>query len=440
MKPPQVSLQIPDKLLPLLEPHRFKIMHGGRGGAKSHTVAQVLAAKGLQGSTRILCAREIQKSIEKSSFQVIKDYIERLGIGEYYRLTRTHIEARTTKTVFDFTGLQDHTADSIKSFEGVDITWVEEAHKVSPHSWNILIPTVLRQPGAELWATFNPDQKADYVYDRWVAHDDPDAWVCEINWRDNPWFPKALDDERRRMQALNDDLYRHIWEGECRSAAGILFKRDWFRFYDSAPTNLSTYLASDYAVTPPDDSNPAPDWTEHGVFGLDERGEIWILDWWSGQTAPEEWIEAALSLVKRYRPGIWFDESGVIRRAVDASINRRMRERNAWVSRQGLPSASSKAARALGFAARASAGVVHLPKTEWAERLVNQLCAFTGEDGRVDDMVDVCSLIARGLDMMGDAMPLPKDERPPPPFSERWFDERERLAGRTQIDKTRAYR
>lgn len=440
MKRPELPLQIPEKLLPILEPHRFKIMYGGRGGAKSHTVAQVLAALGTQKSYRILCAREIQRSLEKSSMQVIRDYITRLDIGAYYKVTKSGIEGTANDTAFEFSGLQDHTADSIKSYEAVDITWVEEAHKVSARSWNILIPTVLRQPGAEIWATFNPDQKDDYVYDRWVVHEDSDAWVAKVGWRDNPWFPEALNDERLRMQALNDDLYRHIWEGECRSAAGLIFKRDWFRYYDTKPANLSTYMASDYAVTPPDDSNPAPDWTEHGVFGLDERGEIWILDWWSGQTAPEEWIEAALTLIRTYRPGIWFDESGGIRRAVDASINRRMRERNAWVARQGITSATGKAARALGFAARASAGVVHLPKCQWSERLVNQLCAFTGEDGRVDDMVDVCSLIARGLDMMGDAMPIPKQTQPPPPFSERWFDEREAMGRRNQIDRQRAYR
>lgn len=432
---PQVPIQIPAKLLPLLQPRRFKIMRGGRGGGKSHTVAQVLLALGLQRRMRILCVREVQKSLAESSMQVLRDYIARLGLGEYYTVLKTEIRG-CNGTTFGFSGLQDHTADSIKSWEGADIVWVEEAHSVTAHSWNILIPTI-RKPGSEIWATYNPVQLDDYVHDRFVVHADPDAWVAEINWRDNPWFGVEMDTERRKLQALNDDLYRHVWEGECRSLSGLMFKRHMFKFYDALPDELSPYMASDYAVT--DDGG---DWTEHGVGALDARGDLYLLDWWSGQTAPEAWIDAAVQLVRRHKPLMWFEERGVILRAVDAAIAKRLRERDVWIAREPLASAGNKAERALGFLARASAGAVWLPKGEpWAERLVNQLCSFTGEDGRTDDMVDVCSLLARGLDRMANARPPERKERAPiKPFTRRHFEAIDREEAELAAERKRYYR
>jgi len=245
----------------------------------------------------------------------------------------------------------------------------------------------------------NPNDEADYAYDRFITHTDPNAVVVQINFRDNPWFPPELEMERVQLKAINEDLYQHVWEGKCKSLAGLLFKRKWFKFYDTLPKNLSVYMASDYAVTELDDDN-SPDYTEHGIFGLNESGDLYAIDWWSGQEAPETWINAAVSLVGKHDPKIWFEEKGVILRALDAAIGKRLREKKTFIYRHALASAGSKAERALGFAARASAGAVYLPRTEWATRLLNQLCSFTGQDGKVDDGVDVCSLIARGLDLM----------------------------------------
>lgn len=443
MLAPQVPLDIPAKLLPILEPRRFKIMRGGRGGAKSHTVAQVLLALGLQRSLRILCVREVQKSLKESSMQVLRDYITRLGLDAYYEVLKTEIRSRINGTTFSFSGLKDHTADSIKSWEGCDIVWVEEAHSVTANSWAILIPTI-RKPGSEIWATYNPDQEGDYVHDRFVVHTDPDAWVCEINWRDNPWFPTILDTERRKLKAINEDLYRHVWEGQCRSAAGLLFKRGWFKRYPLGkhPERLNKYLASDYAGGPdPDNPDSEPDYTEHGCGGLDDSGDLWLVDWWSGQEDPAVWIRAWLAMIRRNRPLIAFEEKGVIRRTLDGAINKAMREEKTFVRREGLASAGSKASRALGFAARAAAGTVWIPECEWGDRLVNQLCAFNGQDGRTDDMVDVCSLLARGLDEMTDARPAPEQPAPPPePFTDDWFAARDRRDEASEIERARYYR
>lgn len=439
-----VELKIPVKLMPILEPKRFKIMHGGRGGGKSHTVAQVLVMLSSMKKLRILCVREIQKSIAQSSMQVIKDYIERLGLSAYFEVLKTEIKCVTTGSTFAFIGLQDHTADSIKSFEGVDIVWAEEASKISTNSWNILIPTIVRKEGAEIWATFNSDQEDDYVYSRFVKGSDQDAWVCQINWRDNPWFSTAMNSERLKLKALNDDLYQHVWEGKCRSIAGLLFKRHWFKRYDlgNQPARLNKYVASDYAGGP-DKNNPdrEPDWTEHGCAGLDENGDLWFVDWWSGQEHPGTWISAFIAILKRNKPvNIAFEEKGVILRSVDAAISTAMREKDCHVLRTELASAGNKVTRAYGFAARASEGTVWIPNTDWGDRLINQLCAFTGEDGKVDDMVDVCSLLARGLDDMTNARPEPlKRPKQAEPFTEDWFAKKDRDLAREQTDRKRNF-
>lgn len=442
---PQVSLELPEKLLPILQPRRFKILHGGRGGAKSHTVAQVLIMLSMQRKLRILCVREVQKSLAQSSMQVIKDYIERLGLGAYFELLKTEVRCRNTGSTFSFSGLKDHTADSIKSFEGADIVWVEEAHSVTDHSWTILIPTILRTDGAEIWATFNPDQETDYVYSRFVAGTDPNALVIEVNHRDNPWFNKAMDEERLQLKAVNDDLYQHVWEGKCRSLAGLLFKRVWFKRYDlgKQPLELNDYMASDYAGgQDPNHPERKPDNTEHGNAGLDCNGDMWFTDWWTGEGEdPNVWVTALVAMIRRNHPLMAFEESGVILRTTNGTIDRELLANKAYTQRVPLPPAGSKVARALGFAMLASAGKVWVPRTEWGDRLINQLCAFTGQDGRPDDMVDVCSLLTRGLDQMADAQkPEPSKPAPPKPFTEAWFNERDHIGEADDAEKARYYR
>lgn len=394
----ELRLQIPAKMRPFMEPARYKGAKGGRGSAKSWSVARLLlGARALPEKTRILCAREAQKSIKDSVHKLLSDQIESLGLSSFYEIQQATIKG-ANGSEFLFAGLQDHTADSVRSFEGCDICWIEEAHTVSQRSWEILIPTI-RKPGSEIWATWNPEDPGDPVEDIYVANPMPGTVCVEMNWRDNPWFPSVLDDERRKLERLNPDLYAHVWEGKYRTAAGLMFKRNWFKWYEREPARLNIYMSADYAVTEDDG-----DYTEIAVWGMDADGNLYALDWWSGQTSPDTWIEAAIRFVKLYKPQTWFEESGGILRSVDGAINRAMRDNNAFCMREALPSATNKAARALGFAARASSGAVFLPVgKDWAVRLLNQLCAFNGEPGQVDDMVDACSLAGRGIDKMMEA-------------------------------------
>lgn len=227
MLPPlQINVSLPYKLKPLYEPRRYKVMHGGRGGGKSHSVAQVLLEKGAREPLRILCAREVQKSMRDSVHRLLKDYIVKMGLESFYEVLDTEIRGKNG-TLIVFSGLQSHTVDSIKSFEGVDIVWVEEAHGVSKKSWDVLIPTI-RKDGSEIWLTLNPDMDTDETYTRFIATPSDDTWVVEINWRDNPWFPAVLNLERlKAKRTMSKEDYEHIWEGKARTVAeGAIYRHE----------------------------------------------------------------------------------------------------------------------------------------------------------------------------------------------------------------------
>jgi len=181
----EVDAAFPAKLRPLFQPRRYKVLYGGRGGAKSWGVARALLILGAQRPLRVLCAREVQKSLRDSVYRLLCDQIEALGLSSVYEALEAEIRG-PGGTQFLFVGLSSVTIDSIKSYEGVDVAWVEEAHSVSDRSWQILMPTI-RKPGSEIWVTFNPHLDSDPVYQRFVLAPHPDAWVQEVNWRDNPW-------------------------------------------------------------------------------------------------------------------------------------------------------------------------------------------------------------------------------------------------------------
>jgi hypothetical protein len=429
-----LEILIPDKLKPLAreirgDRYRHIILRGGRGSGKSRGVTDVLVAHSYAESLRILCCRETQKSIKESSYRLISDRIKGLGMGSAFDIQEKVIKGQNGSE-YAFAGLKDHTADSIKSYEGFDIAFIEEAHAVRDRSANVLIPT-LRKPGSKLIWAYNPDQEDDFVH-KLANSGRQDVLVIDINWSDNRFFPKELEGERLAMKALNDDLYQHIWEGKCRSKGGILFKRRWFKRYPLGehPKSLKLYMSTDYAGAPdPDQPEREPDWNEFGVGGLDSGGGLWFVDWYSGQEDAEDWIPAWLQLVRKHKPLAVFEEKGTILRTLDGTIDTAMRRSKTNAYRHPIASASSKADRALGFAAYASTNEVWVPECEWGDRLINQLCAFTGQDGKTDDMVDTCSLFGRGVDEMIDALPEQSPEdRGVKPFTVQWLKSGDRPA------------
>lgn len=207
----RVQIQIPEAFECLFEPKRHKIFYGGRGGAKSHNIARYLLIAGMEKPLRFLCARELQGSIMDSVHKLLSDIIDDHDLTSFYEIQKASIKGKNG-TEFFFKGLK-HNATEIKSMEGVDKVWVEEAEKVSSNSWEILIPTI-RKEGSEILISFNPKHPTDPTYVKFVAQADERMLVKRVSWRDNPFFPATLNDERLALQKNDTKAYEHVWEGE----------------------------------------------------------------------------------------------------------------------------------------------------------------------------------------------------------------------------------
>jgi len=222
--------EFPAKLKPLFAPKRYKVLYGGRGGAKSWGVARALLIQGASRPMRILCAREVQRSMRDSVHRLLTDQVVELGLESFYEVLDNEIRGKNG-TLFIFTGLASHTVDSIKSYEGVDIVWIEEAHGVSKKSWATLIPTI-RKEGSEIWMTLNPNMDTDETWVRFCTGVNDDTVLIEANWRDNPWFPDVLNTERLKDQARDPVEYEHIWEGKPRRVAeGAIYRLEIEQVY-----------------------------------------------------------------------------------------------------------------------------------------------------------------------------------------------------------------
>lgn len=244
--------QFPKKFEPIVRSRsKLKVIRGGRGGAKSWSVAQALVIMALQRRIRVLCARETQKSMRESVHKLLVDRIAHLGLAQFYNIKQIEITS-VNGSSFSFAGISDQTAAGIKSYEGIDICWVEEGHLVTENSWTILLPTLYRvklctcghslnehqgekacenpqcecqgytqseQSACELWITFNPELDTDATWKMFVENPPADNLQCELNWRDNPWFPSDLNELRLHDQNTRPKYeYEWIWEGRCKPA------------------------------------------------------------------------------------------------------------------------------------------------------------------------------------------------------------------------------
>lgn len=207
----------PHLLEPLFAAHRYKVLYGGRGGAKSWGIARALLIQGSQQKLRILCTREVQKSIKDSVHKLLSDQIQAMGLGGFYEVQATVIRG-LNGSEFMFSGLSDQTAESIKSYEGVDRVWCEEAQAISKRSWDILIPTI-RKPASEIWISLNPELDTDETYVRFIESPPPNAVVIKVNYSDNPWHGDVLEQERLHAKAtMKAAEYDNIWEGKTKPA------------------------------------------------------------------------------------------------------------------------------------------------------------------------------------------------------------------------------
>lgn len=222
-------LRIPtaEVFAPLLRPARYKGAYGGRGSGKSHFFAGLAVEDCLLSEgVRIACVREVQKSLTHSVKLLIEDKIRQFGLTDRFEILDKEIRTPGGGIII-FQGMQNHTADSIKSLEGFDRCWVEEAQSLSQRSLDLLRPT-FRKPGSELWFSWNPSQPTDPV-DSFLRgpHPPTDAVVVQANWSDNPWLPEELrrdlEDDRRR----DPDKFEHIWGGGYERATEARVFRNW---------------------------------------------------------------------------------------------------------------------------------------------------------------------------------------------------------------------
>lgn len=242
----QIDITVPEKLLPIFTAtHRFITIHGGRGSAKSHTVARMLLVKGMQKKSRFLCCREIQKSISQSVHKLLSDIINDSPVlSKFYVITEKAIRG-ANGTEFIFQGLYQN-EQSVKSTEGIDVAWVEEAQSISRKSLAVLIPTI-RQIGSQIIFTLNPTNTDDPVYVDYVLADRPDNLRIECNYSDNPFFPDVLRADMEFDRAHDSDAYLHIWEGKpVRHSDAQVFKGKWVVDEFEAPEKTFFYFGCDW--------------------------------------------------------------------------------------------------------------------------------------------------------------------------------------------------
>mgnify|MGYP001565589385 CR=1 FL=1 len=243
-----LDIQTPRVFAPLLEPSRYKGAWGGRGSGKSHFFAEMLVEECiLKPGTNAVCIREIQKSLKQSVKRLIEEKIVKLGVSHLFRVLEAQIGTPGGGVII-FQGMQNHTADTIKSLQGFRIAWIEEAQSLSERSLRLLRPTI-RDNGSEIWASWNPESPEDPIDKFFRAADaDKSGMVCiRANWSDNPWFGETLEDERRRDQRDRPDEYDHVWEGDylTRSDAIIFARRVRVEEFNT-PLDTRFYYGADW--------------------------------------------------------------------------------------------------------------------------------------------------------------------------------------------------
>ena len=291
------TITLPKAFKDLKGPSRYKAFYGGRGSAKSHSFATALLMRGGESPLRILCAREVQLSIKDSVKQLLDDKINQYGMASFYESLQSEIRGKNG-TVFIFAGLGKMTTDQIKSMEGIDIAWVEEAQTISDKSLEILIPTIRKQK-SELWFSWNPRHQSDPIDKRFRGEVTPvNSIIKKVNFPDNPFFPKELDEEREFDQKNNPERYGHIWMGDYEpTAIGAIWDRATLHAHrrPDPPEMNRIVVAVDPAI-----SEEGGD--EHGIIvcGIGEDNRGYVLDDLSRHGSPKQWAEQTIAAYDKW--------------------------------------------------------------------------------------------------------------------------------------------
>jgi phage terminase large subunit len=242
-----LKIKTPRWYKPFLQPSRYKGAHGGRGSGKSHAFAEaMIEAHVIDQTRRSVCVREIQKSLSQSVKRLLELKIQQMGVQSYFEVQETQIKSVHGDGLIIFQGMQNHTSDSIKSLEGYDCAWVEEAQSLSQRSLDLLRPTI-RKPDSELWFTWNPRNSTDPI-DALLRGPNlpPSAIVKEVNFRDNPWFPDVLKAEMEYDRDRDPDKYKHVWLGSYLSNSEARVFRNWTVEEFEAPEDATHRFGADW--------------------------------------------------------------------------------------------------------------------------------------------------------------------------------------------------
>jgi len=240
-----IEIDTPRSFKPLLAKARYKGVHGGRGSGKSHFFAEYIIERCLIEKTNIVCIREVQKSLSQSVKKLLESKIEDLEVQKFFEVQESQIKC-TNGGLIIFQGMQNHTADSIKSLEGFNIAWVEEAQSLSQRSLDLLRPTI-RAPDSELLFSWNPSQPTDPI-DLLLRGDKlpKDAIVVQANYLDNPWLPNVLLDEMNFDRERDHDKYLHVWLGEYNNKSESRVYKNWVVEEFDRPAGTIYRLGADW--------------------------------------------------------------------------------------------------------------------------------------------------------------------------------------------------
>lgn len=297
------------------EQWRYKVAYGGRGSSKSWTIARILLLMAMNKPLRILCTREIQDSIKDSVHKLLKDQIDLLGLNGF--IVQNDVIRHANGSEFLFKGLYTNLS-KIKSFEGVDICWIEEAESISATSWEILDPTI-RKAGSEIWISFNPRYEDDIIYTTFLLEPPSNALVIKVNWQDNKYFPDELRTQKDHMARVDPDLYLHIWEGELkRNTAEQIFHNKWsVEEFDSNPNLEHYHFGADFGFSEDPNTVNRVHIAAHEKFG---SNCLYIEYEINDRPYDEDKRETSTDL--DMLPGLWEDIPGITRFTIIADSAR----------------------------------------------------------------------------------------------------------------------
>ena len=355
-----------------------------------------------------MCVREVQRSLKESVKRLIEDKIQGLGVGLQFE-TRHDSTLTPGGGVILYQGMQDHTAESIKSLEGFDGAWGEEAQTMSERSLEMLRPTI-RKPASELWFSWNPRTAADPV-DAMLRglNPPPNSAVVRANWRDNPWFPAELEEERKYDLVLKPDRYAHIWEGEYEpTAIGAIWTRQMLHAarIEIAPTLKRIVVAVDPAVSDERGSD------EHGIIvcglGIDGRG--YVLEDATCRGGPDRWASVAVTMYDK-----WDADAVVIERNQGGDMCRHTLR----TVRPTLPVVEVVATRGKHVRAEPIAALYALGRVNHVgsfPELEQQMCVMTAAGFAGDGSPDRVDALVWGMTQLFPQMVREKQTTAIPPF------------------------